>query len=130
MTRTLVVVAALTAAAVAAGAVYLLHRRIKTLEVRMSQQYTELSDALSANDQAQTKALNRVAEDVAELKRRADEGAPAEDLRPLIDQVNASTQRLQGVDPDPSFPAAEQPSDETPVEPAPALRPGDETPAA
>jgi CRP-like cAMP-binding protein len=81
-------------------------RRLNRLRSDMSEQYDNLNAAIDANDQAQTDALDRVAQDVAELKRRADQGTPVEDLRPLIDRIQTSTQRLQGVDPLADFPTA------------------------
>lgn len=66
----------------------------------------DLGAAMDRNDTAQSEALARVAEDVAELRRKVDEGAQAADLTPIVERLEASTARLQGVDPDPSFPAA------------------------
>ncbi len=73
----------------------------------------DVNAAIDRNDAAQTEALNRVAEDVAELRRKFDEG---QDLSGIVERLEQSTARLQAVDPDPSFPAT--PGDDTPTEPA------------
>ncbi len=98
-----VAIGALVAAAVA-------HRRLTNLKECLMADLNDVNAALDANDAAQTEALNRVAEDVAELQRRLAEIPEAADLQPVVDRLAASTARLQGVDPDPSFPAPAEPT--------------------
>lgn len=106
--------ALLIAAAVAAlvGAV-VANRRITRLKETLVADINDVNTALDANDAAQTDALARVAEDVAELQRRIAEIPEAADLQPVVDRLATSTARLQGVDPVADFPAGAEPEQPT-----------------
>lgn len=103
MLRTLALTAALV---LLAGAVAAIYQRILQLEETHMADINDVNAAIDANDQAQTDALNRVAEDVAELQRQVAAGTQTADLQPIVDRLAASTARLQGVDPVPGFPGA------------------------
>jgi hypothetical protein len=98
--------ARLRGVAVLTAAVVALYQRIRQLEEKQMADLNDVNAALDANDQAQTDALNRVAEDVAELQRQVAAGTQTADLQPIVDRLAQSTARLQGVDPVPGFPGA------------------------
>lgn len=54
-------------------------------------------------------AKMRILEDVAELRRLIDEGIDPDDLDPLISQLDALTENVKSIDPDPAFPAENPP---------------------
>lgn len=87
-----------------------LKTRLRRLERTMAKNIDDVNAALDQRDQAQTEAINRVAEDVAELRRRLDAGL---DLTPIVERLEAGTAQLQAVDPDPSFPAPVDPEQPT-----------------
>jgi hypothetical protein len=113
---TAVLVAGATAAVVG------LYCRIRRMELIHMADINDVNAAIDRNDAAQSGALDRVNADVTDLRTTVDElraqieagTDPAETaaaLDAIVSRVEASTSRLQGVDPVPDSPAP-APTDE------------------
>lgn len=106
---------------------------------------TEMSQALDANTAATSAALARFGEDYAHVLELLEQALATDvddaetiaalraDAAATTERINANTAVLAGIDPDPAFPAAEEPPvdpedpEEPPVDPEVPVVPAPET---